>query len=226
MRCAKILMLQCFGKAQAYPEVRRAFSEVAGAQEIGADRRQEPLSLGRSSIVSSESRAQGATRPAQNLLCLLQILRSTTVDRQPPSKPLALTIHPTKPPGRGRPRSPPRKPGCQLPGRGPRSGAEHLRCVATGPSARVSRRRQARHEDVGADRPIADEPANGPYPRPAGETPATPTGVPRRGWTRRWSRSWSGLQRLRYVDGGPRERCCLCPQATTSRRLDNTRCVH
>jgi hypothetical protein len=46
MRCAKILMLQCFGEAQAYPEVRRAFSEVAGAQEIGADRRQEPLSLG------------------------------------------------------------------------------------------------------------------------------------------------------------------------------------
>jgi hypothetical protein len=46
MRCAKILMLQCFGKAQAYPEVRRAFSEVAEAQEIGADRRQEPLSLG------------------------------------------------------------------------------------------------------------------------------------------------------------------------------------
>jgi hypothetical protein len=41
-------MLQCFGKAQAYPEVRRAFSEVLGAQEIGADRRQEPLSLGMS----------------------------------------------------------------------------------------------------------------------------------------------------------------------------------
>jgi hypothetical protein len=33
MRRAKILMLECFVQAQAYPEVRRAFSEVAGAQE-------------------------------------------------------------------------------------------------------------------------------------------------------------------------------------------------
>jgi beta-phosphoglucomutase-like phosphatase (HAD superfamily) len=46
MRCARILMLQCFGAAQAYPEVRRASSEVAGVPEIGADRRQEALSLG------------------------------------------------------------------------------------------------------------------------------------------------------------------------------------
>jgi len=28
MRCAKSLMLRCFGEAEAYPEVCRAFSEV------------------------------------------------------------------------------------------------------------------------------------------------------------------------------------------------------
>jgi hypothetical protein len=65
MRCAELLMLWCLRKADAYPSVCGAFSRVARAQELGADRRRELLILGVSAFsrcVVVESGLNGRSR--------------------------------------------------------------------------------------------------------------------------------------------------------------------
>ena len=82
------------------------------------------------------------------------------IDRQPPSKPLAFTAHPTKPPGRG--------PG---PGRRP-PAPDHA-----SPDLRVDHQPHWSMSSRHADRRSLMSQRFGISPRPAGETPATPTGM-------------------------------------------------
>ena len=78
MRCAELLMLWCLRKADAYPSVCGAFSRVARAQELGADRRRELLILGVSAFSRCGVAESGLTGSSQNhgdprLKCLIEL---------------------------------------------------------------------------------------------------------------------------------------------------------